>query len=769
MKKILVTLSLFAFLGTHSFAQRVGLVLSGGGARGIAHIGLIQALEDNNIPIDYITGTSMGAVVGSMYAMGYSTEEMIALIKSDEFRLWQTGKIDDNMIQYFRRPDPTPHFFNVRTGFSDSGKVKRKFLPQSLINPLPMNFAFMKLFSAATGRSGADFDQLFVPFRAVASDVYNKKPVIFSEGELGDAVRASMTFPFVFKPIEINGVLVYDGGIYNNYPVDVMKTDFAPDFIIGSVVSDNPGKPDEDDLMTQIENMVMQKTRYEIDSIDGISIKFKLDNVSLLDMHKAEEIYKIGYDKGMEYMSLIKKRVSREMPVSEVQMNRQNYRSKDPQVQFCEVHIEGANALQSRFIKDQFPAHEDKPLSMAEAERTYFGLLSDSKITEMMPRAVANDDGTFDLNLKVKLNQDLETSIGGYVTSMNSNRIFLGANYRVLSLYAADMRINAQLGKSYNTFNAGVRLDLPLAIPVYMQMKYAYINQKYYESEKLFSLSDSPSFIDQQENYGLFEVGMPISRAGKLVFGGGMAHLRDAYFQSNQIDFTSTHTDVSRYDIWRVNVTMDINRIMTRDYPTEGYRHFVQLKYLGGKETFLPAVPSEETEGLAQERLIERSQWLQLKYQTEIYFNPFKKFAWGFSGDALFSNKPFFSNYTATILQAPAFTPTQHSKVVFNEHFRAMNYLAFGFKPIWKINDLFHLRGEVYAFQPFRAIVAGQNNRAEYEDFRFDPLFISELSAVCKLPFASISVFVNNYSKPRKDWNFGLSIGFLLNTPRFTE
>lgn len=137
---------------------------------------------------------------------------------------------------------------------------------------------------------------MFVPFRAVASDVYHKRPVIFEKGDLGDAVRASMSFPFVFKPIEIDSVLLYDGGIYNNFPIDVMKKDFNPDIIIGSNVSSNPEKPKEDNLMAQIENMVMQKTDYKIKEEDGILIDFNLKEYNLLDFPKADQIFKTGYE-----------------------------------------------------------------------------------------------------------------------------------------------------------------------------------------------------------------------------------------------------------------------------------------------------------------------------------------------------------------------------------------------------------------------------------------------------------------------------------------
>ena len=101
MHKYLYSIITLLILSFSISAQRVGLVLSGGGARGLAHIGLIKALEDNNIPIDYITGTSMGAIVASLYAMGYTTDEMVELILSDEFKLWQSGKFDDDLVNSF--------------------------------------------------------------------------------------------------------------------------------------------------------------------------------------------------------------------------------------------------------------------------------------------------------------------------------------------------------------------------------------------------------------------------------------------------------------------------------------------------------------------------------------------------------------------------------------------------------------------------------------------------------------------------------------------
>ena len=259
MRKILFVLITLWLTIPAIHAQKVGLVLSGGGAKGMTHIGIIRAVEENNIPIDYIAGTSMGAIIGSLYAMGYSPDDMEALLRSEDFKRWYSGKVEPKYAYYFKKRIPTPEFFNICFDFKDSLNVKPQ-LPTSMVNPIQMNLVFVELFARATAACDGDFDRLFVPFRCIASDVYNKRQIVLGKGDLGDAVRASMSFPFVFKPIEIDSVLAYDGGIYNNFPTDVMRDDFHPDIIIGSVVAANPSKPKENDLMSQIENMVMLKT-----------------------------------------------------------------------------------------------------------------------------------------------------------------------------------------------------------------------------------------------------------------------------------------------------------------------------------------------------------------------------------------------------------------------------------------------------------------------------------------------------------------------------
>ncbi len=762
-KKISLTLAAFTLFSTLQ-AQRVGLVLSGGGARGIAHVGLIQALEDNEIPIDYITGTSMGAIVGSMYAMGYSPDQMMELFQSEDFALWQSGKFDKNKINYFKLKDATPSFFTFNTALRDSTK-SINFLRSSLVNPAPMNYAFLKLFSPTTVRSEGNFNNLFVPFRAVASDVYAKKAMILREGDLGNAVRASMTIPFMFKPIRINGVLAYDGGIYNNFPVDVMKDDFAPDFIIGSIVSQPLAKPEEGDLMTQIDNIVMQKTNYTIDSIDGMVINHDVQNFGLMDMHLAQQIYDEGYSKGEKYIAEIKERVERRIPKSAIEINRKMYRQQDITITFDSLQITGVTKAQQSYLKRQFDNANKGPLTLEQAEDTYVDLLSDSRLSEIVPSVIEKENGTYDLKLDVKLNQDIRASLGGFISSTNDNRIYIGLEHQLLTRFAVDLNVDAQIGKAYNTVNLRSRFYLPTNYPLYLEARGAFISHRYYQSDNVFSISDEPSFIRQREGYMKFDLGMPLGIIGKMVYGFGYGRLHDTYYQSKEIDFSANDPDKSYYDLLSINANFDIDRISDRDFPTSGFRHEVRTAAVVGREKGNYYVADQDIRQSNKEQRM----WLQFRYNVDYYLDLHKSFALGLMGDVVVSNKPYFSNYTASIIQATAFAPTMHSRTVFNSAFRSNNFLAIGVKPIWKINRMFQLRTELYGFQNFQKLVPTATNETKVAPFSFDPEYIMEVAGVAKLNFASISLFVNHYSSPKAEWNFGLNIGFMIDTPRFLK
>ena len=502
MKFLVIIVIISICLAPPIQAQKVGLVLSGGGAKGMTHIGIIRALEENGIPIDYITGTSMGAIIGSLYAMGYSPDEMEELLRSPDFKRWYSGQVETKYEYYFKKNRPTPEFFSIRFSFKDSLNLKPQILPTNIVNPIQMNVVFVELFARSTAQCKGDFSNLFVPFRCIASDVYNKKMLVMRNGDLGDAVRASMSFPFVFKPIEIDSILAYDGGIYNNFPTDVMREDFHPDIMIGCVVATNPSKPTENDLMSQIENMVMQKTDYSIPESEGILMTFKYDDVNLLDFDRLDELHDIGYRQTMQLMDSIKGRIHRRISPEKVSQNRQLYRQKLPEFKFRDIYIEGANAMQQVSIRREFHDNNTEVFDYEDFKRGYFRLLADKKISEIIPHAIYNsEEDLYDLHLKVKMEENLNLKVGGSVSTTSSNQIYLGLGYQSLNNYSKEYVIDGQIGKIYNNAQFMARFDLPTRIPTSYRIIASISTFDYYKKDKQFSRNDKPSFNSKDEHF----------------------------------------------------------------------------------------------------------------------------------------------------------------------------------------------------------------------------------------------------------------------------
>lgn len=763
MKRIFLFLSLLPCILALQ-AQKVGLVLSGGGAKGMTHIGIIRALEENNIPIDYITGTSMGAIIGSLYAMGYSADEMEALLRSPGFKHWYSGKIEPEYGYYFKKNHPTPEFFNIRFSLRDSLHAKPQILPASMVNPIQMNLVFLELFARATAACKGNFNKLFVPFRCIASDVYNKKPLVLGGGDLGDAVRASMSFPFIFKPIEIDGTLAYDGGIYNNFPSDVMRKDFHPDIIIGSVVAANPGKPKENSLMSQLENMIMQKTDYSIPDSLGIVMTFKYNDVNLLDFDRLQELHDIGYNRALDMMDSIKSRIRRRVKAGNVRLRRLVFRSNLPQFRFRDIFIKGANEQQQAYIKKEFHDEAHEVFTYEDLKRGYFRLLADNMISEIIPHAVYDPQTElYELHLKVKMEDNFSARLGGSVSTTGSNQIYFGVGYQNLNYYPKEIIFDGQLGKIYNNVQLMAKIDFPTRIPTSYRFIASVSTFNYYEKDKLFSRNDKPSFNSKDERFLKLKVALPFLANKRAEFGFGYGKLEDSYFQSSIIDFDKDRSDKSTYKLWGGSIGFYGSTLNTRQYATKGYWERLIAQIFTGRETFSPGNPQEK------HGIKERQSWLQISYMKEAYHTMSPKFTLGWMAEGLYSSKNFSENYTATMMHAGEFAPTPHSKLTYNEAFRANQYIAAGIKPIYIINDMFQFRTEFYGFMPIFPISRNALNKAYYgKTFsRFE--YMGEISVVCHLPFGAISAYLNHYSSPRREWNIGLTIGWQLFNYRFIE
>lgn len=747
------------------FSQKVGLVLSGGGSKGITHIGVIKALEENNVPIDFISGTSIGAVVGGMYAMGFSPEKMIELIKSDDFRRWSTGEVELNYLYYYRNADPKPSFAEIPFSINkiDSFDLKSNIFPTNIISSRQMNYAFVPLCAQATAECRSDFNKLFVPFRCVASDIYKKKAVVLRRGDLGNAIRASMTFPFMFRPIVVDDCLLFDGGIYNNFPVDVMKKEFNPDVMIGSVVSNNPKKPSEHDIIKQVQNMIMNKTDYTISKEDGFMMKFELSEVKMFDFTQVDELVKMGYDSTMAHIEEIKERVKREVNQADLTQKREAYIKKLPVLKFQNVRVIGVDSLQRKYVEKLFHIENDV-FSADEFKEAYFKLISDDKILEVIPQAIYNPKTElFDLKLQVRIQENLKLQVGGNVSSSTSNQAFFGITYQNITRYAQSAHLDAQFGKMYNGMNLGTRIEIPTKKNWYSKVGLVYHKFDFFEKDRLFYAKDKMSDFKQYEFYSKVSVGFPLTMKGRLEFGLGYGLLTDYYLQDRTQITGSTNADKSTFSLGSAFGRIEnytLNNIM---YPTKGYNHLFTVQLLAGNERFKSGTVQPNNSYFNQDI------WLQLKAKYDHYYPVAPRITIGVYAEAVISNREFLNNYTVSLTQAPTFRPTPHSKTLFNANYSANQYGAFGIKPIYHLSRQLHFRTEAYWFIPYKSILPSLSNSPIYSTSFSNSNFLGEAALVYNFRIASAGMFINYYSAAVSKINFGVNIGFLLFNSKFIE
>ncbi|NDP22068.1 MAG: patatin [Paludibacter sp.] len=764
-RKSILLFTLILIISNALWSQKVGLVLSGGGAKGITHIGIIKALEENNIPIDYITGTSMGAIVGGMYAMGYTPDEMIKLFKSNDFRHWSTGEIESNYVYYYRNSDSKPSFIEIPFKLKglDSLNFKTSLLPTNLIPSGQMNYAFFSLCAQANAAADGDFNKLMVPFRCVASDIYNKEAVVFSHGVLGDAIRASMTFPFMFKPIMIDNRLLFDGGIFNNFPVDVMRKDFNPDFMIGSVVSNNPKKPNERDIIMQIENMIMNKTDFSIGKDEGLLLKFETENIGTFAFSNVDELVKMGYDSTIMHMDEIKKKISRTVSNVELDNKRKTFINSFPEFKFQNVIVEGVDSLQKKYVEQTFHYY-NKIFDLNDCKEAYFKLISDEKIMEVIPHAIFNkNSGFFDLNVNVKIQDHLKVSIGGNISSSTSNQAYLGITYQNVTEYSQTAYIDAQFGRMYNGLGLGARIEIPTQKSWYTKLAIVFHKFDYFEGNQVFYADDRTANFTQYETYSKLSIGFPLTMKGRLEFGIGYGLLTDYYIQDRSLISSATKSDKSIFSLGNLFgrlETYTLNGIM---YPTKGYNHFISLQLLGGEERFKSSNQPENNNTEIADI------WVQLRTKFDHYYPISSRITLGTYGELAISTRNFQSNYTVSLIQAPSFQPTPHSKTVFNGAYSANQFIAVGLKPIYHINRQLQLRGEAYYFLPYQNITRANNNSAYYSPPFTSSHFIGEASFVYDFRIATAGVFMNYYSSAASKWNFGVNIGVLLFNNKFID
>lgn len=720
-------------------AQKVGVVLSGGGAAGAAHVGFLKVLEENNIPIDYIAGTSAGAIVGSLYASGFTPDEIAQLLGSDEFISMAKGEYEDENIYYFKQNDPNASWVNFK--LSLSGTVS-ELIPTNFVNPTPIDFSYMRILAQAEERAHYNFDSLFIPFRCVAADVKNKKQVVFKSGNLSEAIRASSTYPFYLKPIRVNGNLLFDGGIYNNFPLDVVYEDFFPDIIIACDAAGRMvGEPSEDDVISQLKAMVLNRSDHSQICDNGIIIEPALNDIGVFSFEESKKAMMAGLEATIKKLPEIKQSVHRRVTAGELLDKRMTFKAKFKDLTFKKIHLEGLNRLQKVYFKKSLLGSK-KEVDIKFLQKNYFKVFSDEKITSVFPKAHFNDStDAFDLYLRIKKEKDFKIGIGGNFSSRPVTTGMVNVKYNYLSFVSAALEGNYYFGWFYNSTMLKARIDIPFGLPFFIEPEFNLSKTDYFKTKSFEFENEKPSYFKQYEKFGRINLGVPLSKKGKIRLGYSFGTLTDEYYQTKSYTKIDT-TDKTFFYFRSPYILFDRSTLNDKLYADRGTYTALSVRYVDGQELYIPGSTAsiKETEG-------KYHSWIQARFFYENYYAQTRFFKAGIFGEAFYSGQGLFNNYSSSILRARPFKPTTESNVLFLESFRANKFISLGHRFIFKITGSIDFRLEGFIFQPIERILSDNTSSSSSVQLSspLDKRFIGgSANLVIKTPLGPIS-FSSNY------------------------
>ena len=375
---------------------RIGLALGGGGARGFAHIGILQWLDEHRVPVDVVGGTSMGGLVGGAFAAGFTPGEIRELV---EDLAWSSLLAPDTPFLYktFRRKEdarafPSPLRFGLRGGFR---------LPSGLSAAQEGELLFDRL--AAPYGSHTDFNALPTPFRCVAADISSAELVVFDSGWLAQALRATVAIPGVFAPVRVGGKVLVDGGVLNNVPADVVRNTGLADRVIAVDVGEDASTKQRYDsifgVLDETLNVMMRSgTKRALLSADLVLVP-DLERISGADFSRAEDLVRRGYAEAEAHASeLLPYAVS----AADYEAWAAGRRSRRPAGQTAPaiIRVEGVAPGGGPRVADRLRHHVGRPLDPEALDRDLLLLTGSSRYESASYRI---DDATGRPELVVEL------------------------------------------------------------------------------------------------------------------------------------------------------------------------------------------------------------------------------------------------------------------------------------------------------------------------------------------------------------------------------
>ena len=738
--------------------QKLGVVMSGGGAKGLYHIGVLEALETYGIPIDYVAGTSMGSIIAAMYAAGYSPAEMRSIVSSGVVREWVSGRIDPNIyMPYYRQIASNPAFVNLRVDVEDPAGA-RFVVPTNLISSTQIDMALTELFAAASTAAEGDFNRLMVPFLCVASDMNHRGPAVMRRGDLSEAVRSSMSIPLVFKPMTIDSMLLYDGGIYDNFPWKPLDEAFSPDLIIGSIcTSGNTPPSEQNNLLDQAFLLAMHDSDYTLPEGRSVTIR-RAVGVNMLDFDQAEAIMDAGYEDAIAAMPQLLERI----PVGDRRDSawfadrRATFRKRCPPLVFDNYDLKGLKPAQKAYVRDLLQvdprlAGRQQVMDFAQLRTNLYRLLSVGDFSMDFPKARYDSlSGRYTFVARFNTRPTFKLTFGGNVSSTAFNQAYVGVSHSWIGRVSQRLGADLYLGPVDTRGTVRARAEVSRWAPLFWASAYevsvANFRRGYFGNVSKVRNAEQ---VKSSESFLTFGVGMPVTHRSAFVLRANGGHVNYRY---DSQDIFADDTDLTRFSFFGLRASIIRNTLDKFLYPRRGSDLQLSAIFVTGRDKYNPY---DVKTFIASET----RQWFGGRFTWNKYFDMpgLSWFSFGLNIDGVLTNQPSFQTESATLMAMPEYAPVSHMRMIYMPDYRAPRFVAGGLMPTFDLTTNFFFRTGFYAmyrqtrdYNPF-----GEEDRPWH--------YIAEASLVYHTPIGPVSLALTKYDL--QDWknmyltfNFGYAI-----------
>lgn len=526
--------------------MKIALALSGGGAKGLAHVGVLRVLEENNIKIDCITGTSMGAVVGALYSIGYTPDEIEKLLLNTDWNSYINGELENKKVPLEQKVNNKKYAATVR--------YDKKFnlsLPKGIGNTEIIYLRLKKIFAGAEDIS--DFDKLSIPLRVVATDLNSGKAVALGKGDLARAVTASIAIPTILEPVEIDGNLYVDGLVSRNLPVeDALK--MGADIVIASDVG-NEVKDNKDynilSVLNQLVTIQSASSTQEQRNMATILISPDIQNYSATDIKKGKELIELGKKATLNQLYSIEKLPKREKKYQERMLEGRIYVEN---IKYSEKIPENKKEI----FENILGKYKDRYLTYDELEEIMLKIYNIDFVNKVYYDVQGND-----LVLDAEINPANLFGIGasystGYGTTFN-----IGTEFTNINKLGNTSSINAQFGDYL-----GVTMDNFFYYGLSNKIG-VFANAGYYEAP-LYLYDKTKKIADYTSENLRFETGILTQYNNEILAAYGIAFNYVELKQDTGFNWTEQFEYSKKYNEAFLKLSLDkTNKLIN---PTSGIK-----------------------------------------------------------------------------------------------------------------------------------------------------------------------------------------------------